>query len=467
MRRWILAFSAAAGCVALVSLVRILPTGEQVPKTAGLNVDETALSHANSSNTHGNEKAPAPEPTPQAFPGPHPALAGLDLTRIASDDDGTSAPLPNHRVAHLFVDPDLQRTAKALLAAHHLPEAAIVLADAQTGNVLVYASHVESGPARDLAVEATAPAASVFKIVTGTALIDSAQLTPETEQCYSGGEQRIYPSDLDDDPRRDRWCASLSSAMGRSLNTVFARLALKHLRPKTLEDMAGAYGFGQRLPFDVEVQPSALRIPSEPLEFARTAAGFWNTTLSPLEAASLSATVARGGEAVRLNIVRQVDDADGKSLYAPPASAPTRRVIRPETAQAVTTMMEHTVSEGTSHRAFRDPSGRPFLPGVVVAGKTGTLADADKGLLYTWFTGFAPSRPMPNVRQVVVAALVVNHPAWHLKANVLAREMLRAYFADQKVAHVTAPALSDERPRKSRQPVLSAKASSRPRTSNR
>ena len=69
--------------------------------------------------------------------------------------------------------------------------------------------------------------------------------------------------------------------------------------------------FGEPFAFDVPVQPSALRVPLEPLEFARTAAGFWNTTLSPLEAAQLSAIVARDGEAVRPSVVDKVVAADG------------------------------------------------------------------------------------------------------------------------------------------------------------
>ena len=56
-------------------------------------------------------------------------------------------------------------------------------------------------------------------------------------------------------------------------------------------------------------------------------------------------------------------------------------------------MMEHTVSEGTSWRAFHDPHGAAFLPGIEVAGKTGTLTDGEAHRYYTWFTGFAPAHP--------------------------------------------------------------------------
>lgn len=403
----------AAAAIEAESLAKVSPT----PGTSGAHADDAAAT-------------------------PPPALAGLDLSRVAFDDDGASAPLPGRRVARLFVDPALQRTALSVMASHHLPEASVVLVDTQTGEVLVYASHVESGPARDLCVEATAPTASVFKIVTGSSLVENGLANPDTEQCYSGGEQRITAADLEDNPQRDRWCSTLSGAMGRSLNTVFARLALKHLKPKQLEETANAYGFGEHVPFDVDVQPSTLHLPDDRLGYARTAAGFWNTTLSPVMAAYMSTVIARGGEAIKLSIVKEAaaGEAPGEAAYAAPSSpVVVRRVVSQETARAVTTMMEHTVSEGTCFRAFHDTARRPFLGNVVVAGKTGTLASADQKNLYTWFTGFAPSRPMPGVRQVAIAVLVVNRPTWHLKANVVAREVLRAYFAEQKVEHVSSP----------------------------
>ncbi len=50
--------------------------------------------------------------------------------------------------------------------------------------------------------------------------------------------------------------------------------------------------------------------------------------------------------------------------------------------------------------------------------------------------------PGPSERQVAVAALVVNGPTWQVKANVVAREMLRAYFAAQGAEGVTKPSLA-------------------------
>jgi penicillin-binding protein A len=379
-----------------------------------------------------------------------PIIAGLDLASIAPEDSGATAPAPSEsgapRTARLTVDPALQRMAIALMAANRLPEAAVVMLDVATSTVLVYASHIDGGPQRDLCVEATAPSASVFKIVTGAALLEDAHLTPETRQCYSGGAERILPRDLVEDPQRDRWCSTLAGAMGRSLNAVFARLAQRDLKPGELETMARRFGYGQSLPFDVPVQPSVLNIPgADPLEFARTAAGFWNTTLSPLQAAWLSAIVARGGDGFRPGIVRDVVDSSGNVVYTAPPPALLRHVVARETAQSLATMMEHTVSEGTSYRAFHDAKGTAFLPGVAVAGKTGTLTDPTTNRYYTWFTGFAPSRPPVQAgangtpKQVAIAVLVVNQPTWQVKANVVARDMLRAYFAQDNVPGITRP----------------------------
>jgi penicillin-binding protein A len=385
---------------------------------------------------HAERAEPATPNEPPKSP-----LAGLDLSRIASDATGPIAPT-EAGTARLTLDEELQRTALGLMSAHHLPEAAVVVMDVATGRMLVYASHVDSGPTRDLCAEASAPSASVFKIVTASALIEDAHLGPDTKQCYSGGESHINASDLLDDPQRDRWCTTLAGAMGRSINTVFARLASERLAPPQLEAMARRFGYGQPVPFDVPVQPSALRMPSEPLEFARTAAGFWNTTLSPLQAVEMSAIVARGGETVRAGIVDKVVSNAGALLWSAPEDAPSHRVVARETADDVATMMGHTVSEGTSWRAFHDPHGAAFLPGIEVAGKTGTLTDGEAHRYYTWFTGFAPGRPAPPARQIAIAVLVVNGPTWQVKANVIAREMLRAYFVSQGSEGVTRPSLA-------------------------
>jgi cell division protein FtsI/penicillin-binding protein 2 len=309
------------------------------------------------------------------------------------------------------------------------------MTDVRTGKVLVWASMVEDGPMRDIASEATAPSASVFKIITGTTLIENG-IGPGTRQCYSGGEHQLRAVDLVDDKRRDRWCATMTQAMGRSLNTVFARLASKNLDRDKITGVAGRYGYNQDLPFDVKIAPSTLTFPPDDLGFARTAAGFWNSTLSPFEGANIATTLANGGEMVRLHIVESVKDEVGEIYKAPSGRQVVRRVMEENIASQVTTMMENTVESGTSYKSFHDRAGKPYLPDIRVAGKTGTLTKAAvDGPFYTWFVGFAPSRKP----EVAISIMVANHLKWRVKATNLGCDMLRVYFADKGAPDVKDP----------------------------
>jgi peptidoglycan glycosyltransferase len=364
-----------------------------------------------------------------------PPLTDIDLTRI--DDRGVVATAPAHgnRKAELTLVPKYQRAALGLLRGGHVPEGAVVMTDVKTGKVLVWASYVEDGAIHDVASEATAPAASIFKVVTGSALME-AGLTPNTKQCYSGGEHSIRAADMVDDKKRDKWCATLSQAMGRSLNTVFARLAAKNLDREKLGAVATKLGWGQDIPFDVKVAQSTLTFPEDDLGFARTAAGFWNTTLSPFQGANLATTIANGGEMVRLHIVSSVKDEEGDIYRGPTARQVLKRVLDEPTADSVTTMMEQTVESGTSYRSFHDRSGRPYLPDVRVAGKTGTLTKpTSEGPFYTWFVGFAPSRKP----EVAISVMVANRAKWRVKATNVACDMLRVYFADKESNGVKDP----------------------------
>jgi peptidoglycan glycosyltransferase len=368
------------------------------------------------------------EPPPPSFEG----LALKDLTVLPRR---VTAALPGGRTAELSLDPDLQRTAQAVMERYKIPESGAVLMDVKTGKLLVYASHVEGGAPFDVTLRATAPAASVFKVVTSAALIEGAGLTAETEQCYRGGKSLILAEELDEDPKKDKWCASMGQALGRSLNVVFGRLAQKHLKPPELEAMAGAFGFGASVPFVVPNDPQKIDLPEERVEFARSAAGFWHTTMSPLGGASLAQTVANGGIALEPRIVERV--LSGKEKVWEDSRPPRvlRRAIRPETAAQLRKMMVETVSGGSAFKSFHDAKGSSYLGAVSVAGKTGTLTEHSSDRHYTWFVGFAPSEEP----EVAVAVLVVNTPIWQVKAADLARDVLRGYFAQKSRPGVSRP----------------------------
>ena len=339
---------------------------------------------------------------------------------------------PAGRRIEFTVLPQLQERMQRLFAEYQVPHAAVVALDPSTGRVLAYASHSEDGAHRDLARDVSAPAASVFKLITSSALFD-AGVGPNTHVCYGGGSSRIMPIDLQDQPRRDRSCTTLEEALGKSTNAVFAKLADRNLKPATLLRYARAFGFGHDLPFGFAPPASPAEIPSNRLEFARTAAGFWHVFMSPLHAALIAATFANDGAMPEPWIVERVVTATGETRELSRAGV-SRRVLEPATARGVAHMMLRTVRDGTSRAAFQDGRGRPQLPGIAVAGKTGSLSTYDPYHAYSWWVGFAPA----DHPRIALAALIVNSPKWRIKSSFIARELLREYLHPQPGADALA-----------------------------
>jgi len=393
------------------------------PNGVGKSVVETTATAATAVTPR--PAGPSASRASAARPAPMPAqLAGFDPLVHRAQGSQLVSDLPNGRVAELTLDAGLQAHLSTLLRQYEVPYGAVVALEPSTGKVLAYVSHSSANPdAGDLARDPSPPAASVFKVITASALVD-AGISPEARVCYGGGMQRLVEADLIDNPARDRNCATLTQALGDSINAVFAKLADRTLSQKVVERYAQAFGFGHALPFDAPTRPSPAEVPTERLELARTAAGFWHTHMSPLHGALIAATIANDGVMPRPIVVNRVLDAGGQPLFASSPSA-YRNVISRTTARAVGHMMTETVARGTARSAFHDPRGRPFLPGISVAGKTGSLSSDQPYRAYSWWIGFAPE----DAPRVAVAALVVNTPKWRIKASYVAREALRYYLA--------------------------------------
>ncbi len=339
------------------------------------------------------------------------------------------APLGDGREAELTLDRRLQQEVSGLLGRYRVPYASVVAMDPRTGRIL---SMVETGDQRRGKAGVTQPvfpAASIFKIVTGAALLE-AGIPPETEICYSGGFHAIRPHQLRDDPRRDRDCATLSSAMGKSLNIVFGKLASRRLTSDVLRETAERFFFNRPLPGSVIGEGarelvSAAHIPEDEFGFGSTAAGFGKVYLSPLHGAVVASVVGNDGVAVEPRLV-DVVVKKGARVVAP--ASREQRVVSPEVSSALARMMERTVTEGTARKAFRERrrGERPFTE-VSVAGKTGSLADHAPLPFkdYSWFVGFAPA----NDPKVAISVVVVNGLKWQVKAPYLAKETLRSFFS--------------------------------------
>ena len=352
-----------------------------------------------------------------------PPFSDVDVAKAHVTGQGVVVSRRDGTRAVLTVDPELPSHIESHFARYHVPHGGLVAIDPKTGRGLAFVGH-EAGKGRSPSVvtDPSPPAASVFKIITASALLD-AGVKSSTSVCYGGGMRGGEPADLVDSPKRDSWCASLGDALGYSINEVFAKLADRHIDSARMNQYVSAFGFGQRLPFDLPAAPSPADVPDSRLERARMAAGFWHSQLSPLHGALLASTIANDGQMPYAAIVDHIEGPSGETLYQHTPRA-FRRVLPRETARVTGEMMTNTVTKGTAKKAFWDQRGRPFVPGVRIAGKTGTLSRYNPHRTYNWWVGYAPV----DDPQIAVAALVVNEPKWHIKASYVAKEALREYL---------------------------------------
>ena len=352
-----------------------------------------------------------------------PPFTDLDVGQARPVDGEWVVPRHDGTRAVLTVDHDLQTHIQHLFRKYDVPAGGLVAIEPRTGRVLAYVGYeAGKGDSVEVVTDPAPPAASVFKIITASALLD-AGVKSSTSVCYGGGMRDLRLADLVDSPKRDRWCATLAEALGYSINAIFAKLADRHLDEARMTQYVSAFGFGQRLPFDLPTEPSPADVPEGRLERARMAAGFWHSQLSPLHGALLASTIANDGGMPYAAIVDRIESSNGQILYQQ-SPRTFRQVLPRQTARQAGEMMTRTVTHGTAKKAFWDPKGRPFLPGIAVAGKTGTLSRSNPYRRYNWWVGYAPV----DDPKIAVASLVVNELKWRIKASYVAREALREYL---------------------------------------
>lgn len=359
--------------------------------------------------------ASLPAEVPASATGPEPTVSESDASRPL---DPNSVPLT--------VEPRLQRAAQRLLAQAHPRAGAIVAVDVKSGRVIAWAGARGSAPSPSIVAGTLAPAASLFKIVTTTALLER-HVHPDRTVCINGGTSFIKAEHLFRPRAGAALCGPFREALGRSRNAVFAQLATRFLRRDDLIDAARRYGFGEDAALDATAKVGVFEPPEDELGFARAAAGFVGSRLTPVGAAQLATTIATGGYRVQLRAFESDGAGERRRTIA--------RAMHESTARELTRMMEVTVHSGTCREAFTAEDGKSYLGDVRVAGKTGTLQPHEGEPLTSWFVGFAPSR----APRVAVSVLLENGVGWRRKANEVGRDVLRAYFAERGTRGVTLP----------------------------
>jgi penicillin-binding protein A len=292
---------------------------------------------------------------------------------------------------------------------------AVVALEPRTGRVLVMASsptynpnEVESkgGWARINNARADcAPAAalvnraadglyapgSTFKVVTMAAALESGRWNLDSTFVDPGYCEEYGKRVENYDTSRPFGRVDFLQSLQYSINSVFCNIG-KELGGLRILAEAKQMGFYSKPPLELptnERQASGLYRrgelfePTDPnaVDPGRLAFGQERLLVSPLQMAMVTAMVANDGVVMEPKVIDRVIRPDGKELTKTDPDALGRSISR-ENAEALTRAMEAVVSGGTGRAAA--------IPGVRVAGKTGTAETGRAGVNTVAFVGFAP-----------------------------------------------------------------------------
>jgi len=277
-----------------------------------------------------------------------------------------------------------------------------------------------------IGLDALQPPGSTFKMVTVSGALSAHIATPSTVFPYA--THAVLDGVPLNNANGEECGGSLEVAFAVSCNSVFAPLGVKLGAPR-LVAMAEALGFNQQPPIAGAAEsslPHASEIEGE-LALGSTAIGQGKVLATPLEMASIAATIGDEGRRPQPTF-----------LLTPSAAANGSRALNRHVARTVRQLMIEVVREGTGTAAA--------IPGVTVAGKTGTAelrsgctpsedgagqqpstqsgcgSEGEAANTDAWFAAFAPAvHP-----QVAVCVMLVKDGAGGATAAPVARQVIEA-----------------------------------------
>ena len=268
-----------------------------------------------------------------------------------------------------------------------------------------------AAPLLDRAFAGLYPPGSTFKMVTGSAALDSGVVTP-ADTFTDPGYFQVGTFRVQNDRHEVTGTQNFTNAFALSSNVDFAQIGLR-LGLDGFYDFLGRYHVGDDPQVGVpaakdEVPPKETISPSM---LAQMSFGQGGLAVTPLRMALVGATIANQGVMMRPQLIKEFRFRSKPPLRVPPVM--WERVLSQHAADVMRQMMIAVVKYGTGTAAQ--------LPHVVVAGKTGTGthigAPPD-----AWFVCFAPA---DNPR-VVVAVIVEDAGYGGVVAAPIARNIMRA-----------------------------------------
>jgi penicillin-binding protein A len=332
------------------------------------------------------------------------ASSGLESTynaQLAGTDDAlfvrrlidmATNKTPKGATVQTTIVPKIQKAAAQALGNQ---KGAVVALDPKSGAVLaLVTSHdieaagkaydrLASDPQHPLANRAAReiyPPGSTFKLVTTAAALADGKTpdsTVESPDRLKLPGTRVY---LSNSTNCGGTKITIAQALRVSCNTAFANLGME-VGERKLREQAQLFGFDRRHLADLNGVASQFPDKLNEAQLALSSIGQYDVAASPLQMAMVSAGIANDGVLMDPFVVSSVRSADLKPIQThKPTELST--AMSPDNAKDLQQMMLQVVNQGTGHNAQ--------IPGVEVAGKTGTAQSDPKRKPFAWFTSFAP-----------------------------------------------------------------------------
>lgn len=320
-----------------------------------------------------------------------------DVKRRSFDSHIASAAQPGVTLT-LTIDERMQyvaeRELKAGVEAKHARSGTAIVMNPYTGEILALANYPTYDPNLppkagddpisrfDLGASVPFEPGSVFKVVTLSAALETTNLRPDT-LIPTGNGTLVLPGRVIHESHHGYGTITMAQVLEKSSN-IGAIMIGSHVGREKMYEYARKLGFGQK---------TGLLVPAESSGKLRTLDKWGTTSLASIsmgqevsvtsvQLARLGAVIANGGMLVKPHLV--LKRGDKLEPVQPPV-----RVLQPETAITMRSMMEGVVLRGTGRLHAR-------LDGYTSAGKTGTAQIFDYATHhYTHnynasFLGFAP-----------------------------------------------------------------------------
>ncbi len=320
-----------------------------------------------------------------------------------------------------------ERELEDAVARAHAKSGTVIVLDPETGAVLALAISPRFDPNvvavlapdrwRNRALTDAYEPGSTMKAIVAAAAIEERVMKPTTMVFGEYGHMTVANTVIHDHDKLG-WM-TFAQVIQKSSNIGAAKTGMA-LGEQRLYGYLQAFGFGQRT--DIDLPGEAVGLLKHPRDWGRRSLASISmgqeVGVTPIQIVTAMAALANNGVLMKPYVVSEIRDAQGKTVKQIKPEV-KRRVVSPETARTVTTMLEGVVTNGTGTKAA--------IPGFRVAGKTGTAQKIDPHTgtysatqFVGSFVGFTPA-DHPRLAMIVV----IDEPQGEAWGGVVAAPVFR------------------------------------------